>query len=350
MNNDELKSLIAERLAEFYKRRLQRLETLQLKNILKRKNPYLFKAMGPKSATEVVEGILSAYLSASDEGIFGDVFFEPIVKAVSGGVVSPSEGVDVAIETKTVYKAISVKSGPNPFNSSQKKRQDDEFRALKRRLQKLGKQFDPILGHAYGKQRPEPEKSNVIYRDLSGQAFWEELTGDSEFYLKLIRFMEDEVIDKHRHDYEDSWKVSVNRYLGEFIPAFCDSRGNIDWDKLVRFNSGKQSSKSNKNKERVFKYSFDRAYGDLKDDFTKTITAKNEKEALLTIIMLFQNMVAPTTEESLKLAKKFVDKQLDKKNWTVDEFIKSRTELWLEDSISYVINGIYEVEPDEEDW
>ena len=105
MNSEELRALIAERLAEFYQRRMQRLETLKLKQILKRKNPYLFKAIGTLSATEIVEGILSAYLSSSDEGIFGDAFFEPIAKAVSGGVVSPSEGVDIAIETKGVYKA-----------------------------------------------------------------------------------------------------------------------------------------------------------------------------------------------------------------------------------------------------
>src|SRR3990172_1344851 len=114
MTPNELSKLIAERLADFYQRRMQRLETLKLKDVLKRKNPYLFKAVGTQSATEIVEGLLTAYLSSSDEGIFGDAFFEPIAKAVSGGVVSPSEGVDIAIETKGVYKAVSVKSGPDP--------------------------------------------------------------------------------------------------------------------------------------------------------------------------------------------------------------------------------------------
>jgi len=238
MNNDELRTIIAERLADFYKRRMQRLEKLKLKGILKRKNPYLFKAIGALNANEIVEGILSAYLSSSDEGIFGDAFFEPIAKAVSGGVVSPSEGVDIAIETQTVYKAISVKSGPNPFNSSQRKRQDDEFKALRRRLVKLGKQFDPILGHAYGRQRPEPAESNVSYRDLAGQAFWEELTGDPDFYLKLVRLMETKVIDEHRQDYDIAWNNAVNKYVREFTNHFCSESGAVDWEKLIRFNSG----------------------------------------------------------------------------------------------------------------
>ncbi|MGI0014359.1 MAG: PmeII family type II restriction endonuclease [Nitrososphaera sp.] len=238
MTNEELRALIAERLAEFYRRRLQRLETLKLKEILRRKNPYLFKAIGTTSATEIVEGILSAYLSSSDEGIFGDVFFEPIAKMVSGGVVAPSEGVDIAIETEFVYKAIAIKSGPNPFNSSQGKRQDDEFRTLRSRLLKLKKQFDPILGHAYGRKSNRASEAK-LYRHLAGQEFWEELTGDSDFYLKLVRLMETVVIQKHRREYEEAWDVAVNRYVREFTTTFCDEHGNVQWEALVKFNSGK---------------------------------------------------------------------------------------------------------------
>lgn len=84
--------------------------------------------------------------------------------------MSPSEGVDIAIETKNRYLAIAVKSGPNIFNSSQKKRQNDEFNALRSRLLKLYKQFDALLGHCYGKTVSEPSKTK-IYRDRSGQVF-----------------------------------------------------------------------------------------------------------------------------------------------------------------------------------
>jgi hypothetical protein len=237
MNSEELQQLIAEHLDEFYRRRMRKIGSLKLKQVLRRKNPYLFRAIGTQSATEIVEGLLLAYLSSSDEGLFGDAFFEPIAKAVSGGVVSPSEGVDIAIETDTTYKAIAVKSGPNPFNSSQRKRQDDEFRALRSRLLKLKKQFDPILGHAYGKSRGITPK--VIYRDVAGQEFWEELTGDPDFYLKLILYMQTEAIVKHREEDRVAWEQAVNRYVGEFISLFCNSDGSINWEALVRFNSGK---------------------------------------------------------------------------------------------------------------
>ncbi len=238
MKSDELRELIAKSLNDFYVRRMQSLGALKLRQVLLRKNPYLYKAIGTESATEIIEEILKAYLSSSDEGIFGDAFFEPIAKAVSGGVVSPSEGVDVAVETKDRYKAISVKSGPNPFNSSQVKRQSDEFETLRRRLTKLRKQFDPILGHGYGKKQTPATKAKV-YRDLSGQRFWEELTGDSEFYQKLITLMEKEDIRKHREEYRTEYQKAVNRYVREFTTDFCEEDGSIDWEKLVRFNSGK---------------------------------------------------------------------------------------------------------------
>ncbi len=238
MNTKELEKLIAKCLQDFYNRRLQRLETLKLKDYLKRKNPYLYKAIGTEKASEIIEEILAAYMIASDEGIFGDAFFEPIAKIASGGVVSPSEGVDIAIETDKRYLAIAVKSGPNIFNSSQKKRQNDEFNTLRSRLLKLHKQFDALLGHCYGKVKSEPSKTK-IYRDRSGQAFWTEITGDPDFYLKLVRLMKDEP-SKHRLVYKKSWEHAVNRFTAEFIRDFCNGDGSINWEKFVEFNSGQK--------------------------------------------------------------------------------------------------------------
>jgi len=245
MKPRELKILITDCLLDFYSRRVDKLDKLQLKQILSRKNPYLFKAVGKQSATELVEGILGAYLSSSEETIFGDAFFEPVAKAVSGGVVSPSEGVDVAVETADRYLAISVKSGPNPYNASQKRKQDLDFKSLRARVTKLKKQFDAMLGHCYGRTRSEPSSAK-IYRDRSGQEFWEELTGDARFYVKLIKYMEDEIINKHKDEYQTAWDKAVNRYVGEFVSESCYKDGGINWEKLVEFNSGKRKPKTAK--------------------------------------------------------------------------------------------------------
>lgn len=237
IDSDELKQIIAISLDEFYRRRIQRLIGLKLRAILRRKNPYMYKAIGALDPVDVIDEILKAYLSSSDEEIFGDAFFEPIAKAVSGGVVSPTEGVDIAIETTDRYTAIAMKSGPNPFNSSQIKRQSDEFETLRRRLIKLRKQFDPVLGHGYGRKQ-SPSTPKKLFRDSSGQQFWEELTGDSDFYLKLVRFMEKSAVEAHRPEYQAAYKQARAIYLQEFLSDFCVN-GLVDWEKLVQFNSGK---------------------------------------------------------------------------------------------------------------
>ena len=242
MEKNELEALISRCLQDFYERRLQKVRELKLQVFLRRKNPYLFRALGIQKASEIVERVLTDYISASDETIFGDAFFEPIARIASGGKASDAEGVDFVTESDDRISAVALKSGPYPYNASQKKRQSQEFLAVRSRLYKLHKQFDPILGHAYGRLTTEPTKDR-IYRDRSGQAFWTEITGDADFYLKLVRLMKDEPA-KHRREYAPAWDAAINRFTAEFIKNFCFTDGGIDWKKLVRFVSEEKAPKS----------------------------------------------------------------------------------------------------------
>jgi hypothetical protein len=242
MNTRELEELIAKCLHDFYDRRIKRIQELKLREFLSKKNPYLFRAIGTEKASEIVEDILSAFISSSDEGIFGDAFFEPITKIASGGSVSPSEGIDVAIETKNRYMAIAVKSGPNWGNAGQLRKQNQDFIALQSRLYKIHKQFDAVIGHGYGRKTGNPK--GKIYRNISGQAFWTEITGDPDFYLKLIRLMKDEP-QKHKSEYKKAWDAAVNRFTGEFITDFCFQDGRINWEKFVQFVSEDKKNPKN---------------------------------------------------------------------------------------------------------
>ena len=47
----------------------------------------------------------------------------------------------------------------------------------------------------------------------------------------------------HHKVYREAWDATVNRFTLEFIQDFCLPDGAIDWDKLVQFNSGKESIK-----------------------------------------------------------------------------------------------------------
>jgi hypothetical protein len=243
MNQSDLEDLIRHNLDEFYQRRIKKLSELKLQDVLRKKNPYLLRAIGVEKASEIVEEILKAFMSSSDESIFGDAFFEPIVRIASGGRVSDADGVDVVLETETVYKAIAVKSGPNIFNSSQAKRQDDEFNSLRSRLHKIHKQFDPILGHCYGRKSTDSSsKSKLAYRSLAGQAFWEELTGDPDFYVKSIELMRG-YPQQHRLLFKKEWDKATNRFELDFLTNFGNADGSINWEKLVRYNSGKEQVK-----------------------------------------------------------------------------------------------------------
>jgi Type II restriction endonuclease EcoO109I len=242
MNTPELEALISKSLGDFYERRIQKLSSLRFPTLLRRKNPYLLRALGTQKASELVERLLGDYLSSSDESIFGDAFFEPIARIVSGGKVADGEGVDVVVESETRIMAIAVKSGPNPFSSSQKRRQNDEFNAMRSRLQKIQKQFDPVLAHAYGRKN-SPAGGKLSYRDSSGQTFWTEVTGDPDFYLKLIRLMRDEPV-KHRDEYRPKWEATVNKFTASFIKDYCDLEGNVDWEKLVTLVSEVKTSRS----------------------------------------------------------------------------------------------------------
>ena len=98
-----------------------------------------------------------------------------------------------------------------------------------------GKAFDAIIGYSYGRATGTP--TGKIYRRLAGQAFWQELSGDADFYLKILRAMKD-LPTAHRKDYDAERTKLANRLTQGFALNFVTPTGEIAWDKLLRFNSG----------------------------------------------------------------------------------------------------------------
>ncbi len=240
-----LERKIAELLDIFYEKRTTALNELQLIDTLKRKNPYLFRAMGVAAADDIVEEVLRAHVSSSDETKFGNDFFEPLVRwaaeqANPGAsvVVSDGEGVDITIYDDRSITPIAVKSGVNVFNSSSKKKQGENFESLRKRLNKMKLHFDPVVGYCYGKKK-QSAKSTVNFKELAGQDFWAFLTNDHDFYLKVVRLMRDKPL-QHRVDFMNAFDKAKNRLSKEFLNSFSDDSGAIDWDKLLMFNSGQQ--------------------------------------------------------------------------------------------------------------
>ena len=69
---NEVRNYVEANIGNFHSKRLQRLETLKLSEILKRKNPYLFKAKNILTAQDLVKTFLDAHLSSQEETIFTD--------------------------------------------------------------------------------------------------------------------------------------------------------------------------------------------------------------------------------------------------------------------------------------
>lgn len=225
------------RLAAFYKRRIEALDNLELKKVLARKNPYLFRAVGIQDVSELIRNLLLAYSSSSDETIFGNEFFEPLARDLANGKTADGEGADVLVETPTKIAAYAVKSGTSVFNSSSKRDQEKSFLQMRNRLYKTQKQFDPVVGYSYGR-KGRPSKKASRFREVAGQVFWEELTGDPDCYIKILQAMQD-YPERHRIDFKNAWERAVNRFSMEFMSNFMSSDGSINWRELLEYNSGR---------------------------------------------------------------------------------------------------------------
>lgn len=240
INSKQLEQIVQDALDEFYERRINNINTLKLRNVLKRKNPYLYRAIGYVTANEIVEELMKAYITSSDEGIFGDAFFETVAEQVSDGHKSMTDSVDIEIHTQDGIKAYAVKSGPSVFNAQSKARQNQAFEECRKRLSKMRKHFEAIVGYGYGNK--QSKKTKYTFKELAGQDFWEDLTGDSDFYLKLIRLMGQKP-KEHLPVFQDAFSAALNRFVRDFINEFCFDDGRIDWEKLVQFNSGHITTK-----------------------------------------------------------------------------------------------------------
>lgn len=235
---DSVNAFVNENIVDFHQKRIKSLESLTLDKLLK-KNPYLFKAKNILTASKLVQGLLEAFLSSSEEKLFGD-FLEDlaifIASQTCGGHKSTAPGVDLEFENQGIHYIVSVKSGPNWGNSSQQSKLADDLQKAVNRVKQSqhGINVQSILGICYGKTRTNYLRG---YLKVVGQNFWYLISENENLYTDII-----EPVGYHAKEHNDAFikeKARVeNKYSGEFIDGFCDQDSAIDWVKLVEFNSG----------------------------------------------------------------------------------------------------------------
>jgi hypothetical protein len=251
ITKDEIIGFIEPNIQSFHKRRLDNLSALQLKKILARKNPYLFRAKNQTTAQDLIKTILDAHLSSQEEGIFGGFLEELaifICGKVYGGRKSSSEGIDLELTKDGVTYIVSIKSGPNWGNSRQIARMKDDFKRTKRILGTNTKSpnVTAVNGCCYGKDS-RPDKGD--YFKFCGQRFWQFISGDENLYTDIIEPLGYKAKEKNE-EFSEKYAKVINTFTREFSIEYCDEEGSILWKKLVKFNSEAISSKITKKKKK----------------------------------------------------------------------------------------------------
>jgi hypothetical protein len=72
LNLSDVRKYVEENIGTFHQKRIQSLDGLKLDKVLKRKNPYLFKAKCSLTAQDIVEGLVAAHISSNEETLFGE--------------------------------------------------------------------------------------------------------------------------------------------------------------------------------------------------------------------------------------------------------------------------------------
>jgi len=237
----DVTAYVEENIGTFHKKRIDSLDKLKLSTILKRKNPYLFKAKSMLTAEQIVFSFLDAHISSNEETVFGD-WLEGLAifinARVFGGYKSGIPGIDLEFDNKGIRYIVSIKSGPNWGNSAQIKKMITDFKTAKKTLRTSNSQLNIIAvnGCCYGHDKHYDKGDYFKY---CGQQFWEFISGNKNLYLDIIEPLGFKAKEKS-DEFMQSYTQMINKFTGEFIQQYCFSSGEINWEKIVQFNSAEE--------------------------------------------------------------------------------------------------------------
>jgi hypothetical protein len=240
LNLSDVTQYVENNIATFHNKRIQSLDDLKLSQILKRKNPYLFKAKYLLTSEAIIKGLVDDHISSNEETIFGD-WLEGLAifinSKVYNGKKSGITGIDLEFDHENRRYIVNIKSGPNWGNSSQIAKMIDDFKTAKKALRTSNSKLNVIAvnGCCYGIDN-SPDKGD--YFKYCGQRFWEFISGSTNLYTDIIEPLGHKAKERNE-DFNKSYTLMINKFTKEFSNDFCNDNGEIDWAKLVEFNSKK---------------------------------------------------------------------------------------------------------------
>ena len=109
---NDVSAYVEKNIGTFHQKRIATLDDLSLSKVLKRKNPYLFKAKSVLTAQEIVKGLVDAHISSNEETVFGD-WLEGLAIFINGKVYggwkSGIPGVDLEFDKDGKRLIVTIK-------------------------------------------------------------------------------------------------------------------------------------------------------------------------------------------------------------------------------------------------
>ena len=245
LNLKDVSQYVENNIGTFHQKRISGLNELKLNKVLGKKNPYLFKAKYVLTAQDIIKSLTDAFISSQEETIFGD-WLEGLAIFINSKVYSGRKsgipGIDLEFDKDKTRHIVTIKSGPNWGNSSQIGKLVTDFKTAKKTLRTSNSKLNVVAvnGCCYGRDN-QSDKGD--YYKYCGQKFWEFISGDSELFIKIIEPLGHQAKERN-DDFIKSYSQMINKFTKEFADTFCKTNGDIDWDKLVRFNSATVSPKT----------------------------------------------------------------------------------------------------------
>lgn len=247
LNFDEVRSYVMQQKIAFDQAILPKLKTLSLER-LSLHNPYYLMTKRKYTIEAFVVNLIDSYLSPLDERFFDDLLVGlafTVSQQTCNANKSVIQGIDLEFINRGTYYIVAIRPSHLWGNAEQIARMKTNFKAAKILLRSNG-ETRPIIavnGCMYGTDnspyKPDPTDPEMSYFKYCGEVFWEFISGDSHLYLDLIQPLEAEA-SKRSPEFDELYIRRVNQMALEFGNEFV-TKGQIDWEKLVRFVSAKSS-------------------------------------------------------------------------------------------------------------
>ena len=237
---DEVRAFVEQHIGDFHESRLETLKKSDLEVLLKGKNPYLFRAKGVETAQELVESLLDAKLSSSEETIMGGFLEELaifVIGKTAGGQKSGIPGVDFEYTLSGKRYLFSMKSSLKWGNAGQWK---DLEKSLQTAIKVINQSsqtqnVECYLGVSYGKAKRTLKRG--IINQVCGQEFWYMISGRLDFYKEIVEPIGYRAKEQNESFNDEKTKI-VNSLTKKIVIDFMDEEGNLRWDEIAKFNSG----------------------------------------------------------------------------------------------------------------